>query len=233
VLAIKAYALHRLGRDDEAVVAYERVVALNGGDRASAFNLAVLLEAAGRPDEAMARYDAMLALDPDDAGASYRKGLLLAAGGEAEAAIPFLERYLAAEPDSADGRRAMAAALERAGLYLRAIEAYAAMTTADEADAAAWFALARLRLTKADDSEGGLSALDAAIEKGFKDSAAAKALLSAEGLAAADAVESRLKRAGLLEAGPTDEAQSGSRTDGESQDKPQDDASKDDSAGGA
>ncbi|HQO66087.1 MAG TPA: tetratricopeptide repeat protein, partial [Spirochaetales bacterium] len=227
VLAVKAYALHRQGRDDEAIAVYERVASLNGGDRASSFNLAVLLEATGRGDEAMARYDAMLALDPDDAAASYRKGLLLAGGGDAEAAIPFLERYLAAEPESAEGRRVLAAALERAGLYLRALEAYAAMAAKDETDAAAWFALARLRLTKADDATGGLSALDSAIEQGFKDAEAARALLRTDGLLAADLVEKRLGRVGLLDGERAD----GASADGVSADGASDGAPKDEGAG--
>lgn len=178
VLTVKAYALYKAGRDAEALALYERVVTLNGADAASVYNLAVLLESAGRSAEAMERYDAILTLNPEDPVASFRKGLLLAAGGDAEGALPLLERYIAANADSQVGRHALALVQERAGRYMDAIESYAAIVAKAPEDAAAWFALARLRLTVAEDGSGGLAALKSALEKGFKDRALATGLLA-------------------------------------------------------
>jgi len=200
VLSVKAYALHKSGRDEAAITVYERVVDLNGGDSASVFNLAALMEKVGRTDEALARYDAILKLKPEDPAASYRKGLLLAAAGDAAGAVPFLERYVAANADSKAGRLELALAQERAGLYMAAIETYAALTAKDESDASAWFAVARLKLTVAQDGPGGLEALDKALEKGFSDHALAIELVEARGLASPDDVRTMIDEAGLLEA---------------------------------
>ncbi len=202
VLTVKAYALYKAGRDDEALALYERVVTLNGADSASVYNLAVLLEAAGRTDEAMERYDAVLALKPDDANASFRKGLLLAADGDAESALPLLERYLAANMESLEGRRALALTQVRAGNYMDALETYAAIVAKAPEDADSWFALARLRLTVAEDGQGGLDALKTALKKGFKDRALATDLLAEPGLVALDEVQKAFDEAAIFEDAP-------------------------------
>ncbi len=202
VLTVKAYALYKAGRDAEALALYERVVTLNGADSASVYNLAVLLEAAGRSDEAMERYDAILVLKPDDANASFRKGLLLAAGGDAEGALPLLERYLAANAESLEGRRALALAQVRAERYMDAIDTYAAIVAKAPEDADSWFALARLRLTVAEDGQGGLDALKTALKKGFKDRAQATALLAEPGLVALDEVQKAFDEAAIFEDAP-------------------------------
>jgi tetratricopeptide (TPR) repeat protein len=199
VLSVKAYALYKSGRDEEALALYERVVALNGADSASVYNLAVLLESVGRTDEAMARYDAILALKPEDAIASFRKGLLLAAGGDAEGAVPLLERYLAANAESLEGHRALALAQERTGRYMEALESYAAIVAKAPEEADSWFALARLRLTVAEDGPGGLDALKTALQKGFKDRAMATDLLAEPGLMALDEVQKAFDEAAFFE----------------------------------
>ncbi len=198
VLSIKAFALHKAGRDEEAIRVYRRVVVLNGGDAASQYNLAVLLESSGQTDEALAAYDAVLAARPDDADASFRKGMLLAAQGKAPEAIPLIERYVAAHDGSLAAHRALASAYERAGRFADAIEHYTLITGRDATDAAAWFSLARLRLTVAADVKGGLEALKSALQHGFADKEAAAQLVSAPGLVAADEVRAALGTAGLL-----------------------------------
>ncbi|MBN2874113.1 MAG: tetratricopeptide repeat protein, partial [Spirochaetales bacterium] len=185
--------------DQESLHVYERVVELNGSDAASVYNLAVLLEAAGRREEAMSRYDAVLALQPDDRQASYRKGLLLAAAGNAETAIPYIERFVAANGSSLEARCALATTYVAAGRYADALELYEALTADAPTNAAAWFELARLRLTVAEDAEAGLAALRSAVDAGFNDRVQAHELLEAEGLAAADEVREILKQAGLFD----------------------------------
>lgn len=202
VLTVKAYALYKASRDAEALALYERVVTLNGADSASVYNLAVLLEAAGRADEAMERYDAILALKPDDPNASFRKGLLLAAGGDAESALPLLERYLAANTESLEGRRALALVQVRAGLSMDAIETYAAIVAKVPEDADSWFALARLRLTVAEDGPGGLDALKTALKQGFKDRTLATDLLAEPSLVALDEVQKAFDEAAIFEDAP-------------------------------
>lgn len=202
VLSVKAYALYKAGRDEDALALYERVVTLNGADSASVYNLAVLLESVGRETEAMERYDAILALKPEDAMASFRKGLLLAAGGDAEGALPLLERYLAANVESLDGRRALALVQLQSGRFMDAIETYAAIVEKVPEDADSWFALARLKLTVAEDGQGGLDALQTALKKGFKDKKQATDLLAEPGLVAADEVRKAFDEATIFEDAP-------------------------------
>ncbi len=215
VLSVKAYALYKAGRDAEALALYERVVALNGADAASVYNLAVLLEAAGRTDEAMERYDTILALKPDEANASFRKGLLLAAAGDAEGALPFLERYLAANAESLEGRRAFALTQVRAERYMDAIDMYAAIVAKAPEDTDSWFALARLRLTVAEDGQGGLDALKTALKKGFKDRAKAKDLLAEPGLVALDEVQKAFDDAAFFEDVPASGEDAAPETSGQ------------------
>jgi tetratricopeptide (TPR) repeat protein len=80
--------------------------------------------------------------------------------------------------------KADAAALARLGelyrdarRYADAMDAYAAAVKAEPKLADSWFALARLRFLVASDTEQGLAALKGALDAGFSDKDAAKALL--------------------------------------------------------
>ncbi|HPE37072.1 MAG TPA: tetratricopeptide repeat protein [Spirochaetales bacterium] len=192
VLAVKAYALHKAGRNAEAAAVYRRVVVLNAEDTASSFNLAVLLEEGGQLDEALARYLAILDAKPDDAAASLRAGVVLDALGRSEEAVPYLERYTVATPASLEAKRVLADVCERAGLYMKSMEALLAVLAGAKDDADAWFQLGRLRLTVADDAEGGLDALAKAAAAGFDDEDAARTLLDTPGLPERQRVEAAL-----------------------------------------
>lgn len=206
VLAIKAYSLHKAGRVDEAVSVYERVATLNGGDAASEFNLAILYEAAGRTSDAMERYDALLLLKPDDPRPSYRKGLLLAADGKPAEALPYVERYALADGAPVEAKRALALVREDAGLYADAMKSWQALAEAGEGDSGAWFELARIRLTAADDEAGGLEALAKAISLGWKDAKAGEKLLATPSVVAGDKVREMIEKALAAQPAPNPDA---------------------------
>ena len=197
VLSALAYAYYKAGRFDEAIETYQRVVDLRAEDLTSLFNLAALLEKAGRRTEAAERYRGLLQEDPENAAVSFRLGVLLVAEHRELDAIPYIEAYIAAKPDVIDGKKALAMAQEGAGLYAKAMETWALVCAKAPEDAASWFALARLRLTIASDGTGGLEALKKALDAGFTDDEAAKALLATESLAARDEVTAALAAKGL------------------------------------
>lgn len=77
------------------------------------------------------------------------------------------------------------------------MDTLAAAAQADGKRATAWFALARLRLSVAEDGSAGLEALGKAIEAGFTDRAAASALLAEPVLAEREAVAKLFADKGL------------------------------------
>jgi tetratricopeptide (TPR) repeat protein len=93
---------------------YRRVVKLDPGDPAAAFNLGNLQRAAGRKAEAEAAYRAAAKADPRFAEAWYNLADLLDDAGRATEAIACLERALAAEPSHSDSIFNLALLLQRA-----------------------------------------------------------------------------------------------------------------------
>jgi tetratricopeptide (TPR) repeat protein len=93
---------------------YRRVMKLDPGDPAAAFNLGNLLRAAGRKAEAEAVYRAAVKADPRFAEAWYNLADLLDDAGRASEAIACLERALAAEPSHSDSIFNLALLLQRA-----------------------------------------------------------------------------------------------------------------------
>ncbi|HTX74418.1 MAG TPA: hypothetical protein VMC79_16420, partial [Rectinemataceae bacterium] len=100
--------------------------------------------------------------------------------------------------------KADAAALERLGRlyeaqrrFADAIAALDASTKADATRAAAWFALARLRLVVAEDGQAGLDALKQALDHGFADKSLAAALMAEPVVAEREKVADLLKTKAL------------------------------------
>ncbi len=94
---------------------------------------------------------------------------------------------------------ALGALYEESSNYAKAIEAYTAATAADAKMADAWFELAKLKLTEAEDGKGGLEALDKALAAGFKNREKASALLASTSLVEREAVLKLLKEKGLAD----------------------------------
>ena len=81
---------------------YRRVMRIDPGDPAAAFNLGNLLRSAGRKVEAEAAYRAATKADPRFAEAWYNLADVLDDRGQPDKAIACLKRALNAEPDYAD-----------------------------------------------------------------------------------------------------------------------------------
>jgi tetratricopeptide (TPR) repeat protein len=81
---------------------YRKVMRIDAGDPAAAFNLGNLLRAAGKKVEAEAAYRAATKADPAFAEAWYNLADLLDDHGRSDKALTCLERALAADPNYAD-----------------------------------------------------------------------------------------------------------------------------------
>lgn len=181
VLAARAYALYKKGDPAAALASYREALDLDPYAPDAVYNAALLELAAGDAAAAADDLGRLVVAKPEDGQAL----LLLARardalGDTAELRLAALDAY---ERARALGK-ADAAALERMGAlysaerrYADAMDALDAAVKADPKRGAAWFALARLRLVVAADSEKGLAALKAALDAGFADAEAAKALL--------------------------------------------------------
>jgi tetratricopeptide (TPR) repeat protein len=198
VLAAEAYALYKSGDAAAALKAYDAVLLLDPYAADAVYNSALLKSAAGEKEAAAADLARLVAVKADDAAALLLLARLRKDLGARDEAI------LAYEAARGLGK-ADPAALEQLGLlyaearrFSEAMDSLAAATQADGKRAGAWFALARLRLSVAEDGVTGLEALNKALEAGFSDKDAAAALLAEPVLAEREAVAKLLGEKGLV-----------------------------------
>ena len=104
-----------------------------------------------------------------------------------------VSRYLQKKADDVQGWYMSAAGAERLQKYSRELEAFDRIIALDAKQADAWFGETRLLLTVIEDPQRGLDALSKALDAGFKDPVAIKALLDSPALLERDKVESALK----------------------------------------
>lgn len=94
-----AQSLLTSGRLDEALAAFDRLLAARPGDLEAEFGRATTLKFLGRAAEARAGYDTVLAKMPGALGALNNRGEVLNALGLAEEALADFDRALAVKPD--------------------------------------------------------------------------------------------------------------------------------------
>ena len=104
-------------------------------------------------------------------------------------AVPRLRRSYASPIAAKYGQRVQ----ERLQKYARELDAFDKIIAIDAKQADAWFGECRLLLTVVEDPARGLDALSKALEAGFHDQAAVKALLGSSELLDRDKVEGLLK----------------------------------------
>lgn len=103
------------GREEDALAAYERALALDPSLAAAHTNLGNLHHARGDRAAARRHYASACELDPDQPEARYNLANLLEEQGEVEMAIAEHRRALAANPDFADAHYNLALCLEQVG----------------------------------------------------------------------------------------------------------------------
>jgi tetratricopeptide (TPR) repeat protein len=131
-----ANALLLLGRTDEAVAHYRKVIDNEPGDVAATYNLAVALTALGRTDEAVATLRRVLRLDPDNVSANKDLARALVAQGHPEQAIAYYRKAVERQPDLVEVQVELADTLQVIGRPDEAIAQYGRALQLDPNDAA-------------------------------------------------------------------------------------------------
>jgi tetratricopeptide (TPR) repeat protein len=193
LLSMRAFVLYKKGDTAEALKAYRAVLELDPYAPDAVFNAALLELDSGDAAAAVADLERLTLAKPDDGQA-----FLLLARASDKNDLP--GQALSAYEKAKSLGKADAGAFERMGRlyedgrrFADAMDAYDAAVKADAKRAAAWFALARLRLVVAADADQGLAALKGALDAGFSDKEAATALLDEPDLPEREKVYEALK----------------------------------------
>ncbi len=193
ILSTLGWAYHIGGKETDAQAQYDSVLALSPADQDALYNSGIILWKLDRKSEALARIQKALAISPEDTDALYAAGSLYLALDQPADATGMLNRYLDKKPADIDALFLAAAAAERLQKYARELDAFDKIIAIDAKQADAWFGECRLLLTVVEDPARGLDALSKALEAGFHDQAAVKALLGSSELLDRDKVEGLLK----------------------------------------
>jgi tetratricopeptide (TPR) repeat protein len=138
-------------REEEALAAFERALALDPSLAAAHTNLGNLCYRRGDRAAAREHYQAACAIDPDQPEARYNMANLHEEQGELEMAIAEHRRALAANPDFADAHFNLALCLEQVGSRVLARshwQRFVDLVDADDADDEEWLAIARAHLAE-------------------------------------------------------------------------------------
>jgi len=203
-IGLRAYALYKAGRIVEATTAYEAAFALDQWAPDIIYNSSLLLVEAGKAATAAERLAPLVETKPDNDVLITLYARALTAAGRDSDAIAEWEDLRSLNKIDAESLESLGTLYAKSGDDAKALEALSAATDKDPKRPSAWFALARLKLTVADDGEGGLAALGKALEAGFADRDAAKALLSEAHLVERDAVAKALTDKQLIDTGGTE-----------------------------
>lgn len=123
VLNATGFCLAALGRDDEALEAYEAALKVDPGFAPAVAAKAELDERAGRIDAAVAGYEKAVRLGLNEADPMARRAWLAAEQGDVATARSWAERALALDPAQPIGRMALARSLFLDGRYGEAKDA--------------------------------------------------------------------------------------------------------------
>jgi tetratricopeptide (TPR) repeat protein len=197
VMTALAWTLHAEEKEEEALAQYEAVISLSPADQDALYNSGIILWKLERKREALERFQKVLSLAPDDTDALFAAGSLLLALDDPSGADDMLSRYLDKKPEDIEAWYLVAASTEHREKYSRTLEAFEKVLALDAKQADAWFGEARLLLTVIEDPDKGLNALSKALDAGFKDVQAVKALLDAPRLLERKKVEEAFRARNL------------------------------------
>jgi len=120
----KGVALSALGRNEEAILAYDATLSIKANYHEAYYNKGGDLFDIGREEEAIAAYDAALAIKPDYHKAHSNKGNALSALGRTEEAIAVYNVALAIESDDYETHNNKGNALSALGRTEEALAVY-------------------------------------------------------------------------------------------------------------
>ncbi len=201
VLAAKAYAQYKSGDSKAALATYEAILALDPYAADAVYNAAILKAAADKREAAAEDLSKLVAVKTEDSAAFLLLGRLQAELGRRDEAIKAFEAARALGKADAEALERLGILYGEARRFSEAMDTLAEATKADAKRPEAWFALARFRLTVAEDGATGLDALRKALDAGFKDGKKASDLLAEPVVAEREAVTGLLTDKGLVGAG--------------------------------
>ncbi|MCS6766520.1 MAG: tetratricopeptide repeat protein [Candidatus Protistobacter heckmanni] len=153
-LLLRAIALQMLGRVDEALQAYDRLVALQSGNAMGWSNMGVLLAGQRRHGEALDAFDKALALAPDYLDALNNRGNVLHRLNRFEAAVVDFDRVLAQQPGYARAWNNRGNALKELHRFDEAMRDYVQAAALDPAYATQHWNISLLALLRGDFAQG-------------------------------------------------------------------------------
>jgi tetratricopeptide (TPR) repeat protein len=130
-------ALLQQGRLDEAILQFQKSLALKPDYADADYNLGIVLYQKGRLDEAILQFQKTLALNPDYAKANYNLGNVLFQKGRDDEAMVYYQKALAILPNYPEARNNLGVALGKKGRSDEAIRQFQEVLrlNPDDADA--------------------------------------------------------------------------------------------------
>lgn len=147
-------ALRRFGNDLEAVICFDRSIALKPNYFRSFYARGLSLACLKKYEEAISSYDKSIDIRDDIAWVWYDRGLALVALGRFQEAVTSFGQALEIDPDYPSALYHQASALAQLGLYKQAINRYAQLLEITEDSGEGWYcmALCFAALKKVDES---------------------------------------------------------------------------------
>ena len=135
----KGIALHKQGKFNEAVAAYEKAIQINPLDSSSWSGKGAVLDDLGQYDQAIRAYDQAIEINPQDADSFANKGLnLYHYQAKYDEAIVALDMAIKINPQLAGAWNIKGGILTGRGKYGEAIEAYDKAIELDPLNASIW-----------------------------------------------------------------------------------------------
>ena len=113
-----------LGKLEDSIEAYKKVISLKPNIAGAHFNLGNALKEQGKPEEAIEAYTEALSINPDYAEAYNNMGNALKDKGKKKEAIAAYRKAISIKPDYAEAYNNMGVALKGLGKLQEAIESY-------------------------------------------------------------------------------------------------------------
>lgn len=159
----KGVALAKLGKYEEAIECYDKVIELNPNYAPAWYNKGVALAKLGRYEEAIECYKKAVELNPDYVDAWFNMGVAYAKLGKYEEAIKCYDKVLELNPKDYYAWNNKGVALAKLGKYEEAIECYKKAIELNPNYADAWYNLG-LALTKLGKYEEAIKCFDKVLQ---------------------------------------------------------------------
>jgi tetratricopeptide (TPR) repeat protein len=145
----KGATFYNLGKNEEALAAFDQVIAINPQLEAAWYNKGMILYNLGRNEEALETYDKIIAINPQLAEAWYNKGIIFDKMGKNEETLAAYDKAIGVNPKYAE-------AWYNKGVHLYKLERYKdakiAFENAHKLDPKLTVPLSLTNLTNSDES---------------------------------------------------------------------------------